>query len=105
MSALLPLIFAILGNKELMAALGPLLGALKGTPTAPVVEQAEVLFDLPWLQRSLTKLGHQVEETGKYDGQTKAAVEEFQRKHSLVPDGWAGTKTCAVLFAQLAKEA
>ena len=53
-----------------------------------------------WLQELLLAAGHDL---GKADGvfgsKTKAAVEDFQRKHGLTVDGIAGKKTIAALTA------
>jgi N-acetyl-anhydromuramyl-L-alanine amidase AmpD len=60
-------------------------------------EEAEVRYDIPWLQRSLNRLGFHVAVDGDYGPSTKDAVRAFQRKHNLDVDGWAGVATMAAI--------
>jgi murein L,D-transpeptidase YcbB/YkuD len=55
------------------------------------------------LQEYLNKLGYSVAVSGRYDEATKLAVKNFQHDHKLEEDGWAGIKTYAALYAELAK--
>lgn len=53
-----------------------------------------------WLQDLLLAAGHDLGKAdGVYGSKTKAAVEDFQRKHGLTVDGVAGKKTIAALTA------
>lgn len=46
-----------------------------------------------WVQWHLKKCGAKISIDGKFGANTKAAVIDFQRKHSLATDGIVGTKT------------
>lgn len=81
--------------------------ALK-TPIDAVAAAADVLFDphgTMWVQKSLNTLKIAVLDVDGIVGPaTKAAVRLFQTAHPpLDVDGWAGTQTCAVISAELAK--
>ena len=53
-----------------------------------------------WLQELLMAAGHDLDKAdGVFGSKTKAAVEDFQRKHGLTVDGIAGKKTIAALTA------
>lgn len=57
------------------------------------------------LQTSLTVLGYTVNIDGDYGKKTKKAVEDFQRDHDLLVDGWAGSRTLTAIGEALkAKE-
>lgn len=51
------------------------------------------------LQRHLKAQGIPVDPTAIYDESTERAVMEFQRRHGLVIDGFAGKKTLSVLMS------
>ena len=79
---------------------------MAGAAPAPSVIPAVDADNRPTLRRGdtgdlvktvQTKVG--VDATGTFDGNTEAAVREFQRKHDLVPDGIVGPRTWATLMA------
>lgn len=49
------------------------------------------------LQANLALLGYKPDLDGKFGAKTKAAVEAFQRRAGLNPDGWAGSLTMTAL--------
>ncbi len=55
------------------------------------------------LSRKLKKLGYSDHTSSTYDDGIKAMVMSFQRKHNLVVDGVAGTKTWGALIADLSR--
>lgn len=58
------------------------------------------LTDAGWVQRALNKVGdYGLEVDGSYGRQTKIAVRDFQSKHDLDVDGFAGPKTITALEA------
>jgi len=72
-------------------------------PDASVIPTADAV-GRPTLRRGAT--GNPVKEiqsklsvaaTGTFDANTEAAVRQFQREHSLVPDGIVGPRTWATL--------
>jgi hypothetical protein len=54
-----------------------------------------------WVQQALNRAGFSVAVDGAYGQMTRTAVEEFQRAHALVTDGWVGPATAAVLESYL----
>lgn len=68
---------------------------------APDIGNAAAEYDVHWLQRSLNTLGAKLKIDGDYGDATKAAVRDFQKKHGLDVDGWAGTITAAAIKREL----
>jgi Putative peptidoglycan binding domain len=62
-----------------------------------VLKQGEKGEDVRKLQEALNKNGAKLEADGNFGPATKAAVESYQRSHSLGADGIAGAKTLAAL--------
>ncbi len=62
-----------------------------------VLKQGEKGEDVRKLQEALNKNGAKLEADGNFGPATKAAVESYQRSHSLDTDGVAGAKTLASL--------
>ncbi len=57
---------------------------------------------LLWLQESLASLGfYRGPITGRFDGETQAAVRAFQRSRALTEDGMVGPKTKMALYGSL----
>ncbi len=75
-------------------------------PNIPAAEQTQagvLRFDpalVAKIQGQLNKLGSSLAVDGDYGPRTKAAVTDFQRKHGLDADGWAGPITQAELNKQ-----
>lgn len=66
-----------------------------------VQEQVPPL-DVRWLQDSMNRLmGAGLAVDGSYGPLTTAAVSEFQRRHGLAVDGWAGVETIAKIVELL----
>lgn len=59
--------------------------------------------DVAELQRLLNKWGYRVAETGLFDGQTDAAVREFQKRGRLTADGIVGRRTWELLSDEYAR--
>jgi len=84
---------------------GTLSGLLAAPGTLPppqVLPPQQQEFTASWLQDALNKVdsaGLAVD--GDYGDATRRAVANFQKKRDLVPDGWAGVKTSAALYAAL----
>jgi len=71
---------------------------------APDLAAVAPEYDVFWLQRSLNTLGAKLKIDGDYGPATKAAVAEFQKKHGLKADGWAGPKeTMPAIVNELAR--
>lgn len=56
------------------------------------------IYTVRWIQESLNQVGNYgLTADDDYGPATHAAVRDFQRRHGLDVDGWAGASTCAVL--------
>ena len=84
------------------------------TPAAPPPPPSVVRYDVKWLQQSLVKLGviNHLDADGDYGPNTKTTVQKYQQSvvdrgesnwHQSDVDGWAGMKTCAQIYNDLAK--
>ena len=76
-------------------------GAL--TPAPAPAPGTLVTLDVKWLQGALNAAMPGVINLtvdGDYGPATHVAVRRYQQANGLVVDGWAGTQTCARLFAQ-----
>ena len=80
---------------ENIRVLSEAFGARQPIDKGDVYSQA---YDVEWIQRALNALlGYKLEVSGRYDGPTKRAVEEFQKRNGLDVDGWVGPETAAAL--------
>ena len=59
--------------------------------------------DVAELQRLLIKWGYRIVETGLFDGETDAAVREFQKRGRLTADGIVGRRTWELLLGENAR--
>lgn len=115
---LLPKLQATLAQKqsvpELVAKLAPdLLPILQqiggqlfpGLTGAASAQAGALAFDperVRWIQASMNQLmGSTLVVDGRYGAATKAVVSDFQAKHGLTADGWAGNNTSAAIEAEL----
>lgn len=70
-----------------------------------IADKVLVQFDVAWLQRSLnTLISAKLVVDGDYGEQTRTAVRLYQKHAGFAAkdqDGWAGTETCAAIWAEL----
>lgn len=70
--------------------------------TTKILRKGAQGADVKELQLALRKLGYPLNGTGYFGTQTDTAVEEFQRKAGIDPDGDVGTMTARAIDAALA---
>lgn len=74
-----------------------------GMPAAEQTQAGALRFSpqlVSKIQGQLNKLGSKLAVDGDYGARTKATVTDFQRRHGLDADGWAGPLTQAELNKQ-----
>jgi hypothetical protein len=95
----IPRILAL--GKELAAELMPEWQTSLAVSTGGIV----CMFNVEWVQKSLTTLGYN---PGKVDGihgkQSRAAVRQFQIDNNLLPDEWPGQQTCIAIGWKLKEQ-
>jgi putative chitinase len=64
------------------------------------LRKAKEIYDILQVQNKLVELGYDIVADGRIGRRTTQAIEDFQSKNNLKPDGVAGPKTRAVLFTK-----
>lgn len=68
------------------------------TPAAAVPARATHAFDVRWVQTAINKqMGTNLKIDGALGPETLKAVQDYQKKRGLQPDGWPGPLTVAAL--------
>ena len=90
---------------ELAKTLAPELLPEWQTSLADTAGGVVCMFNVRWVQESLTALRYNV---GPVDGflghQSRAAVRKFQEEHDLLPDEWPGRETCLRIGEELRRK-
>ena len=63
------------------------------------LRKCKEIYDIVQIQSRLIELGYDIVADGRIGRRTTEAVEDFQRKNELLPDGIVGMKTRTKLFA------
>ena len=91
--------------REVIGKVAPeLLVDLHVVPAVPPPAEPTPEYDVKWVQEALNHLLHpnvKLKVDGKMGEQTRGAIEAYQRRKGLDPDGWLGPLTMAALNADI----
>jgi peptidoglycan hydrolase-like protein with peptidoglycan-binding domain len=92
----------LLQNRSRIPELGALLERLQGADEPQLPSSGHPIGSVEWLQESLNTLnGAGLVVDGDYGPATKKAISDYQSKHDLKADGWAGPDTVSSIVNEL----